>query len=107
MTPSAPKNSFARFLTIRSMVVGLSIIGIAAAIAVAWIGHNAAEAIEALAKRQTQYSMLEDRIGQLQRQLLLARRSEKDFLLRKDEKYTAANRDALMEAADALGFLKE
>ncbi len=107
VTLSVPKNSVSRYLTIRSMVVGLSIIGIAATLAVAWIGYRSASVIENLSKRQTQYSMVEDRIGQLHRQLLLARRSEKDFIIRKDEKYVAANGDAMMGAADALGFLKE
>ncbi|HRE19603.1 MAG TPA: HAMP domain-containing methyl-accepting chemotaxis protein [Rhabdaerophilum sp.] len=107
MTLSVLKNWGARILTIRSMVVGLSLIGIAATLAVAWIGYTSASTIETLSKRQSQYSMIEDRIGQLHRQLLLARRSEKDFIIRKEEKYVAANSDAVLGAADALGFLKE
>ena len=107
MTSFSRKNFLSDHLTIRKMVASLAAVGIAATFGVAWIGYQSKAIIEGLNARVAQYSTIEEHVGQLQRQLLLARRAEKDFIIRKDEKYTAANSAALGKAADELGFLRE
>jgi methyl-accepting chemotaxis protein len=84
-------------------IAGAAILGIVAVGAIYGLG-NAAE--QRIAAEQQQAVDLHDLSGALEMALLQARRSEKDFLLRKADDYAAKNAAAVKSALEALDQLE-
>ncbi|KAF0228143.1 MAG: methyl-accepting chemotaxis [Beijerinckiaceae bacterium] len=84
--------------TLRAMIIGLGLLGVAAALAIAVVGYRATQAIDILQTRATLNAAVEEDVARLGTQLLLARRAEKDFIIRRDTRYVTANTKALEQA---------
>lgn len=94
-------------LSLRRMIVGLGVIGILGAMAVAYVGHRSTQAIDALQEKAEALNTVEEKVSKLGRELLLARRSEKDFILRRDKKYVDQNKAVFTQALETLADLQK
>lgn len=93
--------------TLRAMIIGLGMLGVAAALAIAAIGYRSMQAVDVLQARTTLNAAAEERAAKLATQLLLARRAEKDFIIRRDTRYVAANAKALEQAAAIFASMRK
>ena len=104
---AAVKSFSSRHLSLRRMIIGLGVIGIFGALAVAFVGYRSTQAIDALQEYAHTLDVAEEKVGKLGRDLLLARRAEKDFILRRDKKYVDQNQAAFAQAMETFATLQK
>lgn len=92
MFKSAPLRAFAMtHLTLRRLIFGLGLSGILGALVIAVTAYNAALSFDALQARLDRGTAAEEQVARFGKELLLARRAEKDFIIRRDKKYADLN----------------
>lgn len=99
--------AFLERATLRVMIIGLGLLGVVGALAIAAIGYSSTQAIDILQARATLNASVEENAAKLGTQLLLARRAEKDFIIRRDTRYIEANAKALEQVAATLALMKQ
>ena len=96
----------ARF-TLSRMIIGLGLVGMVGAGAVAGVSYWSAQVIDALQAQLTVVSAIENTGHQLGTQILLARRFEKDFIIRRSTEDADRNVRATTQALATLAELKK
>lgn len=104
--PAAPRTQYtlASRLTLRRLILGLGLVGVIAALAIAFLGYRSTTMLETLQVRIEHEAETEAKAAKLDKLLLQARRAEKDFMLRREKRF--ADR-ATAVAGEALAVLNE
>lgn len=105
--PVAVTSFASSHLSLRRMIIGLGAIGILGALAVAFVDYRSTQVTDAIQEKSRALDMAEEKVARVGRELLLARRAEKDFILRRDKKYAEQNKVVFAKALETLADLQK